>query len=63
MLPKPFKEFIALLEENGVKFVVVGGYALAVHGYPRYTGDIDIFIAVSPESAAGKQERYHPGQG
>ena len=44
MLPTVFREFIELLEGNRVKFLVVGGYAVAVHGYPRYTGDLDIFI-------------------
>jgi len=51
MLPKPFKEFIGLLEENGVNFLVVGGYAVSFHGHPRYTGDLDIFIAISQNDA------------
>ena len=53
MLPDPFKKFIELLEENEVKFLVVGGYAVSAHGYPRYTGDLDIFVAIDPDSAAG----------
>lgn len=51
MLPKPFKEFIELLEENGVNYLVVGGYAVSFHGHPRYTGDLDIFIAISEKDA------------
>lgn len=53
MLPKPFKEFIELLEKNQVKYLVVGGYAVSVHGYPRYTGDLDIFIAIEPRNSCG----------
>ncbi len=53
MLPKPFKEFIELLEKNQVKYLVVGGYAVSVHGYPRYTGDLDIFIAIESKNARG----------
>ena len=52
MLPKPFKEFIGLLEGNGVNYLVVGGYAVSFHGHPRYTGDLDIFIAISEQDAA-----------
>ena len=38
---KDFKEFPALLNANEVDFMIVGGYALAFHGAPRFTGDID----------------------
>lgn len=39
-----FEELLKLLEENQVEYVVVGGYAVAFHGYPRFTKDIDIFF-------------------
>jgi hypothetical protein len=39
------------LNEKQVEYLVVGGYAVAFHGYPRYTGDIDIWIAISKENA------------
>jgi hypothetical protein len=42
MLSKDFKEFIELLNENDVKYLVVGGYAVALHGHPRYTKDLDV---------------------
>ena len=42
---KDFKEFLKLLNEFKVEFVIVGSYALAYHGSPRYTGDIDIFVS------------------
>jgi hypothetical protein len=41
---KDFKEFLALLNEHDVDCMIVGGYALAFHGAPRYTGDIDVFV-------------------
>jgi len=39
-----FREFLALLNEHEVEFIIVGGYALAFHGAPRFTGDIDVFV-------------------
>lgn len=51
MLNRHFQEFLSLLAAKGVKFLVVGGYAVGFHGFPRYTGDIDIFVAISPENA------------
>ena len=41
MLNRDFKEFAELLNANAVEYLVVGGYALAAHGRPRYKGDID----------------------
>jgi hypothetical protein len=51
MLNQNFKEFIQLLNENQVKYLVIGGYAVAIHGHPRYTKDIDIWIEISKENA------------
>jgi predicted nucleotidyltransferase len=51
-LQTDLSEFVALLISRKVEFVVVGGHAVAFHGHPRYTGDIDIFIRPSPENAA-----------
>ena len=39
-----FEELFALLEEHGVEYMIVGGYAVAYHGYPRFTKDIDVFF-------------------
>ena len=44
VLNKDFKEFIQLLNDNNVRYLVVGGYAVAFHGYPHYTKDIDLWI-------------------
>lgn len=52
MLNKDFKEFIELLQSNSVEFLVVGAHALAVHGRPRYTGDIDIWVRPEPSNFA-----------
>jgi predicted nucleotidyltransferase len=49
---KDLKEFIELLNSNGVEYLLVGGHAVAYHGYPRFTGDIDFFVKPSPENAA-----------
>jgi len=48
---KDFKEFLALLNAHEVDFMIVGGYALAYHGAPRYTGDIDVFIKSDNKNA------------
>ena len=52
MWSQDFKEFVGLLNELGVEHLIVGGYAVGVHGHPRYTGDLDIWIASTPENAA-----------
>ena len=46
-LPKDWRAFIESLNSNGVEYLVVGAVALAHHGYPRYTGDLDILIRSS----------------
>ncbi|NBD34775.1 MAG: hypothetical protein GVY30_02095 [Chloroflexi bacterium] len=51
MLNQDFKEFIISLNDNRVRYLVIGGYAVSLHGYPRYTKDIDIWIEMSPENA------------
>lgn len=51
MLSKDFKEFIELLNEHSVRYLVVGGYAVAFHGHPRYTKDLDVWIELSRENA------------
>lgn len=48
---RDFKEFTELLNKHGVKYLVVGGYAVALYGYPRYTGDIDFWVKPEKENA------------
>ncbi|MEO7174932.1 MAG: nucleotidyltransferase [Saprospiraceae bacterium] len=51
ILDKDFSDFIQLLNTNEVEYLVVGGYALALHGKPRHTGDLDIWINISNQNA------------
>lgn len=50
MWSQDFKEFVGLLNRHEVEYLVIGGYALGIHGYPRYTGDLDIWINPTPEN-------------
>ncbi len=50
-LPNDFKEFFRLLNSNGVKYLLIGGYAVIVHGYVRSTSDIDLMVSREPENA------------
>lgn len=52
MLNNDYKEMLQYLSDEGVKYLLVGAYALAVHGFPRATKDIDFFVWASPENAA-----------
>jgi len=52
-LEDDLREFIELLNALKVRYIIVGAFAVAYHGYPRYTGDIDLFIERSPENAQG----------
>jgi hypothetical protein len=46
-----FRDLLALFNEHKVEYMIVGGYALAFHGAPRYTGDLDIFVRCNPVNA------------
>lgn len=50
-IQKEFRELLELLNRHNVLYVIVGGYALAFHGVPRYTGDIDIFFKPDEDNA------------
>ncbi len=50
-IQKDFKEFFALFNAHKVEYVIVGGYALAFHGAPRYTGDIDVLVRAEKANA------------
>jgi len=45
-LPPDFKEFLKLLKEYDVRYLLIGAYAVNYHGYIRATGDMDIWIAL-----------------
>lgn len=46
-----FLAFLRLLKEHGIRYLIVGGYAVAFHGYPRMTMDLDIWVEASRENA------------
>jgi predicted nucleotidyltransferase len=50
-LPSDFKEFLKLLNAHQVEYLLIGGYAVGYHGYPRATADMDIWIANNPVNA------------
>jgi hypothetical protein len=50
-LPPDFKDFLRFLSAHQVEYLLVGGYAVGYHGYPRATADMDIWVAISPENA------------
>lgn len=50
-LPEDFREFLNLLRSHGVEYLLIGGYAVGYHGFPRATGDMDIWIALNPANA------------
>jgi len=50
-LPPDFKEFLRLLKDHNVRYLLIGGYAVGYHGYARATEDMDIWVAIHPENA------------
>jgi hypothetical protein len=50
-IPQDLKEFLKLLGEHRVDYLLIGGYAVSYHGYPRPTGDMDIWVCMSHENA------------
>ena len=50
-LPPDFKEFLRLLNAHKVEYLLIGGYAVGYHGYPRATADMDIWVAVHAANA------------
>jgi hypothetical protein len=51
MFNQDFKEFIESLNANQVRYLVVGGYAVALHGHPRYTKELDVWVESNQENA------------
>lgn len=51
-LPQDFSEFVKLLNEHSVRYLIVGGYAVGFHGHTRYTKDLDVWIESTEENAA-----------
>lgn len=51
ILSEDFEDFIKMLNKHQVDYLIVGGYAMAFHGKPRYTGDLDVWIDISETNA------------
>ena len=51
MFSQDFKEFVELLIKYKTEYLIVGGYAVGIHGHPRYTGDLDIWLNPTLENA------------
>lgn len=51
-LPPDFREFFQSLNANQVDYLLVGGYAVIYYGYPRSTGDLDVWVSTNPENAS-----------
>lgn len=49
--PEDFSDFLRLLNEHGVEYLLIGGYAVGYHGFPRTTLDMDVWVAISPDNA------------
>ena len=50
-IPQDFSDFLRLLEDEDVEYLLIGGYAVGYYGYPRATADMDVWIAVNPLNA------------
>ena len=58
-LQNDLREFIALLNSHAVEYLVVGGHAVAFHGHPRFTGDIDFLVRPTAENAGRVLDAIH----
>ncbi len=56
LLPPDFREFLKLLNSKAVEYLIIGGYAVGYHGYPRPTGVLDIWISNAPANAERARE-------
>ena len=54
-IQQDFREFLLLLERYDVDYMVIGGYAVAIHGHPRFTKDLDIFYRNDDENVSRLQ--------
>ncbi len=59
-IQKDFKELLELFNAHKVEYLIVGGYALAFHGAPRFTGDIDVLVKADGENAKSSASQRRP---
>ena len=52
LLTADFREFLSVLNAHGVDYLLVGGYAVGIHGYPRATVDLDVWVRATSDNAA-----------
>jgi predicted nucleotidyltransferase len=52
LLPDDFREFLKLCNRKRVRYLLIGGYAVVYYGYPRFTGEMDVWIDSSPANAS-----------
>lgn len=57
-LPEDFREFLKLLNENQVEYLLIGGYAVAHHGYVRTTADMNVWIGLTDTNANGSSRHF-----
>jgi len=50
-LPQDFADFLKLLSSHAVEYLLIGGYAVGIHGYPRGTADLDVWVSTSPDNS------------
>ena len=49
--PEDFRDFLKLLNDHEVEYLLIGGYAVGYHGFPRTTLDMDVWVAINPDNA------------
>jgi len=59
VLPPDFKEFLNILKGKNIRYLLIGGYAVGYHGYPRATNDMDIWIPIDPKTAEQMVSALH----
>ena len=58
MFSQDFKELLSAFNEHQVKYLIVGGYAVAIHAQPRATKDLDLFVQPDPDNAKLSLRRW-----
>ena len=59
VFPSDFREFLKLLNDAEVEYLLIGGYAVGYHGYPRTTADMDVWVAISTKNATKLVDVFH----
>ena len=54
--PEDFRDFLKLLNDHEVEYLLIGGYAVGYHGFPRTTLDMDVWVAINPDNATSLRD-------